>query len=141
MGVVIAAVGILIGTISGLYTILIDVNKNEKLSKDISEDLDNLDEIVLELKDDTIALIIIYIFNLVVTYALNLNLKQKFSIPYSVELYPYLSKGYLLNSLSIVLVILGILITLDIVFTMFTIYQAYILVTKNALPTKGPSTK
>jgi hypothetical protein len=54
MGIVIGAVGILIGTISGLYTILIDVNKNKNISKNISRDLDKLDETVLELKEDTI---------------------------------------------------------------------------------------
>ena len=141
MGVVIASVGILIGTISGLYTILIDVNKNKRISENISEDLDKLDEIVLELKEDTIILIAIYVLNLIVTYAINLDFKLKFSIPYYIEVYPLLSKILILTSLSIFLVLLGIWITYDIVMTIFTIYQAYILVTKNSLLSEDSSTK
>ena len=141
MGVVIASVGILIGTISGLYTILIDVNKNKRISENISEDLDKLDEIVLELKEDTIILIAIYVLNLIVTYAINLDFKLKFSIPYYIEVYPLLSKILILTSLSIFLVLLGIWITYDIVMTIFTIYQAFILVTKNSLLSEDSSTK
>lgn len=136
MGVVIASVGILIGTISGLYTILIDVNKNKEISDRISEDLDKLDKIVSELKEDTIFLIGAYSLNLMVTYAINLNFKL-FNIPYYEELYPYLSKIVILTSLSITLIVLGIWITYDIVMAIFTIYKAYIHITKYTLIKKN----
>ncbi len=136
MGIIIGSVGILIGTISGLYTILIDVYKNKKEIEDNSEDLDKLEKVVLELKENTIALILIYVLNLIITYAVNLNFKLKINIPYYTELYPLLSKEAILTSISIFLVMLGILITYDIVTTIFTIYQAYILVTKNMLLNK-----
>ena len=136
MGVIIGSVGILIGTISGLYTILIDVHKNKKEFEDNSEDLDKLEEVVLELKENTITLIAIYFLNLIITYAVNLDFKLKIKIPYYTELYPLLSKEAILTSINIFLVILGIWITYDIVTTIFTIYQAYILVTKNILLNK-----
>lgn len=131
MGVVIASLGILIGTISGLYTILIDAN-NKKTFKNISEDLNKLDDTVLELKEDTVFLIVAYFLNLIATYALQLHFKL-FTIPYYGELYPYLAKLAILTSFSITLIVLGILITYDIVMTMFTIYKAYIRVTKDML--------
>ena len=71
----------------------------------------------------------------------DLDFKLEFNIPYYIELYPLLSKVLILTSLSILLIILGIWITYDIVMTIFTIYQAYILVTKNSLLNKDPSTK
>lgn len=133
MGIIIGSVGILIGTISGLYTILIDIHKNRKELEDNSTDLDKLEEVVLELKENTISLIVIYFLNLTITYALNLDFEGKIRIPYYTELYPLLSKEAVLTSINIFLIILGIWITYDIITTIFTIFQAYILVTKSIL--------
>ena len=139
MGIIIGSVGILIGTISGLYTILIGEYKDKKVLEDNSEDFEKLEGVVLELKENTIILIAIYALNLIITYAINLDFKLKIETPYYTELYPLLTKEAILTSISIFLVMLGIWITYDIVTTIFTIYQAYILVTKNILLNKKRS--
>ncbi len=125
---------ILIGTISGLYSLLINLCNENSNHDDYSSVFNNLDSVVSELKEDTLILLVLFVINLILLYMSKITVKyhilsnSKFSY-----LVPYLSKQILISSTSIFLIFLGILIIYDIVSSIFTIHEAYLFATRKKM--------
>lgn len=158
IGIIIGAVAILITSITGLQSLLLNIyhlkniemteygkkfitvneveseNKNVSFSNNIelqkieNKVSSNLDSIVLEIKDDVMWLIRLYIINIIIMYfqkiqfSFNLLPESIYSI-----YYPFVSRKAILTSLNILVIFLGVYIIIDIVSCIFTIYQTHML--------------
>lgn len=132
MGLIIGSVGILIGTMSELYNLLINFHNKSNAHENKSMILYKLKETISELKEDTLLLVKVFVINIIITYINKINLKMGFfSSLISPNLYPYLSKQAILTSTNLFLVIMGMWIVYDIISTMFTIHESYIVTLEN----------
>ncbi|WP_459202032.1 hypothetical protein [Methanococcus sp. CF] len=120
IGFIIGAVGILVGTLSGIYGSLTDMPKN----KHTSETLESLDIFVKELRDNTIFLVILLIGSLIIEYIkiMPIDFSQLwFMLPSSIQI--YFTRDIIISTLSLSVLSMGFCIIYGIVSSIFNIYD------------------
>lgn len=120
IGFIIGAVGILVGTLSGIYGSLTDMPKN----KHTSETLESLDIFVKELRDNTIFLVLLLIGSLIIEYIkiMPLDFSQLwFMLPSSIQI--YFTREIIISTLSLSVLSMGFCIIYGIVSSIFNIYD------------------
>ncbi|MBA2846627.1 hypothetical protein HNP88_000811 [Methanococcus maripaludis] len=129
IGLVIATVGILIGTLSTLYNSMVDlVDGTEQRKNDILDSLDDLDRYVRELKENTLFLVFLFVGNILFIYMAKICSFEPINPYFSYWGYPIFSKEIFLASIGISIIILGVITVYDIVKTIFTIHDHYMVI-------------
>lgn len=130
VGIIVGIFGVLMGTITSLFSLFIESLHSSEINQSTAMSIiEDIDETVKELKQDTIFLVFALTICILIPIIRSVNFPiVAWFIPFS-----FFSRNIFLNTISLSLMILSFFAILDSICSMFNLYKAYSLITKERI--------